>query len=220
MRLFAKSAAVLLTVAAAGFFIASPANAAGSNVLTTGSVGGANVAVGDVISASLKSGTSATFVSGSSTVTCTTSQFTATVTSNPAAGGSAGENLTAQTFSNCTAHITGVSRVNSITVNNLSYVTSINGTSKAVSLSAGSAGPVQATISLQSLLGAVVCSYRPNSGSLSGTGSNTDNSIAFSGQALTKSSGSGLCPGTSTFSATYAPSVDTSVAGSPAVFVQ
>lgn len=220
MRLFAKSAAVLLTVAAAGFFIASPANAAGSNVLTTGSVGGPNVAVGDVVSASLKSGTSASFVSGSSSVTCTTSQFTATVTSNPAAGGSAGESLTAQTFSNCSASIFGVTRVNSITVNNLPYVTSINGTTKAVSLSAGAAGPVQATISLQSLFGAVICSYRPTSGSLSGTGSNTDNSITFSGQALTKSSGSGLCPGTSTFGAVYAPSLDTSVAGSPSVFVQ
>jgi hypothetical protein len=220
MRLFAKSAAVLLTVAAAGFFIASPASAAGSNVLTTGSVGGANVAVGDVVSAALKSGTSASFVSGSSTVTCTTSQFTASVTSNPAAGGSAGESLSAQTFANCTAHITGVSRVNSITVNNLPYVTSIDGSTKAVSLSAGAAGPVQATISLQSFFGAVICSYRPTSGSLSGTGSNTDNSITFSGQALTKSSGSGLCPGTSTFGASYAPSLDTSVAGSPAVFVQ
>ena len=220
MRRFALSAAALLTVAAAGLFIASPANAAGSNVLTTGSVGGANVAVGDVISASLKSGTSATFVSGSSSVTCTVSQFTATVTSNPAAGGTAGESLTAQTFSSCTAHITGVTSVKSIVVNNLPYVTSINGTSKAVSLSAGSAGPVQATISLNTILGTVNCSYRPTSGSLSGTGSNTDNSIAFSGQGLTKSSGSGLCPGTSTFSATYAPSLDTSVAGSPAVFVQ
>jgi hypothetical protein len=220
MRRFALSAAALLTVAAAGLFLASPANAAGSNVLTTGSLGGPNVAVGDVITASLKSGTTATFVSGSSSVSCTVSQFTATVTGNPAAGGTATESLTAQTFSSCTAHITGVTRVNSITVNNLSYNTSVNAATSAVSLSAGTAGPVQATISLQTILGAVNCSYRPTSGSLSGTASNTDNSIAFSGQALTKSSGSGLCPGTSTFSATYAPANDTSVAGSPAVFVQ
>jgi hypothetical protein len=119
MRLFAKSAAVLLTVAAAGFFIASPAHAAGSNALTTGSVDGPNVAVGDVVAASLKSGTNATFVSGNSSVSCSSSQFTAGVTSNPAAGGTAGESLTAQTFSSCTASIFGVSRVNSITVNNL-----------------------------------------------------------------------------------------------------
>jgi hypothetical protein len=221
MRRFAKSAAVLLSVAAAGVFIASPAHADGSNVLTTGSVGGANVAVGDTVSSGLKSGTSATFTTGSSSsVSCTVSQLTATVTSNPAAGGTAGESLTGQTFSSCTPHISGVTSVRSITVNNLSYVTSVNAATGAVTISAGSTGPVQATIVLGTLLGNVTCAYRPTSGSLSGTASNADNSIALSGQALTKSSGSGLCPGTSTFSATYAPAVDTSVAGSPAVFVQ
>jgi hypothetical protein len=221
MRRFALSAAALLTVAAAGLFLASPANADGSNVLTTGSVGGANVAVGDVITANLKSGTRATFTAGSGTVACTVSQFTATVTDNPAAGGTASETLTAQTFSSCSASgIFGVTGVNSITVNNLSYNTSVDAANSTVSLSAGANGPVQATVSLRTVLGSVTCAYRPTSGSLSGTASNTDNSIAFTNQGLTKATGSGLCPGTSTFNATYAPSNDTSVAGSPAVFVQ
>jgi hypothetical protein len=221
MRRFAQSAAVIVTLAAAGLFLASPAHAAGSNVLTTGSVGGANVAVGDVVTASLKSGTNATFTAGSGTVACTVSQFTATVTSNPAAGGVAAETLTAQTFSSCTASgIFGVTGVNSITVNNLSYNTSVDASSSTVSLSAGANGPVQATVSLRTILGSVTCAYRPTSGSLTGAASNADNSIAFTNQALTKSTGSGVCPGTSTFNATYAPSNDTSVAGSPAVFVQ
>jgi hypothetical protein len=221
MRRFAKSAAVLLSVAAAGLFIASPAHADAPDVLTTGSVGGANVAVGDVVSSALSSGTSATFATGtSSSVTCAVSQLTATVTSNPAAGGSASESLTGQTFSSCTPHIFGVTSVRSITVNNLPYVTSVDASTGAVTISAGSAGPVQATIVLGTLLGNVTCAYRPTSGSLSGTASNTDNSITLSGQGLTKATGSGLCPSTSTLSATYAPVGDTSVAGTPAVFVQ
>jgi hypothetical protein len=221
MRRFAQSAAVVLTVAAAGLFFASPAHALSSNVLTTGSVGGPNVAVGDVVTASLKSGTNATFSAGSGVVSCTVSQFTATVTSNPAAGGIATETLTAQTFSSCTASgIFGVTGVNSITVNDLPYNTSVDAATSTVSLSAGAAGPVQATVSLRTVLGSVTCAYRPTSGSLNGTASNTDNSIGFSGQGLTKSSGSGVCPSTSTFNATYAPAVDSSVTGSPAVFVQ
>jgi hypothetical protein len=218
MRRFAKSAVVALTLGVA-ILVASPAHADAPDVLTTGSAGGSNVAVGDTVASGLASGTSATFTSGNSSVSCTVSQLTASVTSNPAAGGTASESLTGQTFSSCTAHIPGVTAVNSIVVNDLPYNTSVSAAS-GVSVGAGSNGPVQATISLRTILGNVNCSYRPTSGSLTGATSNTDNSITFTGQGLTKSSGSGLCPGTSTFAATYAPVQDTSAAGSPAVFVQ
>jgi hypothetical protein len=222
MRKLAQSAVVLLALGAA-VLIATPSFAAGSNVLTTGSVGGPNVAVNDVLQASLKSGTNATFTSGSTVVTCAASTFTATVTSNPAAGGTANESLTAQSFTSCTA--TGNSNVrgvNSLTVNNLPYNTAVTGTS--LTISAGAAGSVKATISLNTIIGTVNCSYGPGTGgngSINGTTSNTDNSVTFGSQTFNRITGNQfVCPANTVFAATYAPSVDTSVSGSPAVFVQ
>jgi hypothetical protein len=179
------------------------------------------------VSANLKSGTKANFFTtsnGTSGASCSASTLTATVTSNPAAGGTAGESLTAQTFSSCTSNIAGVTKVNSVTVNNLPYTVTANGSTKAITLSGGSAGSIQATVSLGTVLGNVTCTYKAGTtssggGSLSGTGSNTDNSITLSNQQFTKSSGSGLCPTNSFLSATYAPVQDTSVSGSPAVFL-
>ncbi|MFI1004308.1 Tat pathway signal sequence domain protein [Streptomyces galbus] len=199
--------AVAGTVAALSIPAITPASAAG-NVLTTGSAGGTAVAAGDVVTAPLASGTSATLYSsatGTSGVVCATSQFTAAVNTNPAAPGTATESVTAHTFSNCTSNVTGVLGVNSITVNNLPYQSTVasNGT---VTVSAASGSTIQTTVVLRTLLGTVTCVYRVPG--LTGTASNADNSITFSNQQFTKVSGSSLCFANGYFTAKYAPVTD------------
>ncbi|MER6328780.1 Tat pathway signal sequence domain protein [Streptomyces sp. NPDC001034] len=186
---------------------AGPASAAGS-VLTTGSAGGTAVAVGDTFTAPLASGTSATFYSsstGTSGVKCGTSQFTAKVTANPTAPGTATESVTAQTFSGCTSNVTGVLGVNSVTIDNLPYTASVS-SGGGLTVAPPSGSVIQSTVKLSTLLGSVTCVYQGPS--LSGTASNADNSITFTNQQFTKTSGSSLCFSTAYFSAKYAPVTD------------
>ncbi|MFJ2604072.1 Tat pathway signal sequence domain protein [Streptomyces sp. NPDC091279] len=190
-------------------FTAVPASAAGT-VLTTGSAGGTAVAVGDVLTAPLATGTSATLYSsatGTSGVKCTSSTFTATVTANPAAPGTATESATAQTFdsSSCTSNVVGVTGVSSITVDNMPYTTTVaSGGALAVTPASGST--IQTTVKLSTLLGSITCVYQ--SAGLSGTSSNADNSINFTNQQFTKVSGSTLCFSSGYFTAKYAPVKD------------
>ncbi|WP_062648726.1 hypothetical protein [Streptomyces maremycinicus] len=196
------------TVVALSLTAVTPASAAGA-VLTTAN---GDVAVGDVLNASLASGTSATLYSsatGTSGVSCATSGFSATVTDNPTAPGTATESLTAHTFGNCTANVVGVLGVTSITVNNLSYNTSVasNGT---VTVTPPSGSTIQTTVVLRTLLGSINCVYQAPS--LTGTANNADNSITFTGQQFTKSSGSSLCFANGFFTAKYAPVTDAGAA--------
>ncbi|MGW2045711.1 Tat pathway signal sequence domain protein [Streptomyces sp. NPDC001858] len=189
------------TVAALSLTAVSPASAAGA-VLTTAS---GDVAVGTVLNASLASGTTATLynsATGTTGITCATSGFTATVTDNPTAPGTATESLTAQTFSSCTSNVVGVTGVTSITVNNLPWATTVasDGT---VTVTPPTGSAVQTTVVLRTLLGSVTCVYQ--SSGLVGTASNADNSIAFANQAFARSSGSILCPAAGYFTAKYAP---------------
>ncbi|AZS84370.1 Tat pathway signal sequence domain protein [Streptomyces griseoviridis] len=186
---------------------ATPASAAG-NVLTTGSAGGTAVAVGDTLTAPLASGTSATLYSsatGTSGVKCTSSTFTATVSSNPAAPGTATESVTGHTFANCTSNVVGVTGVNSITVDNLPYTTAVT-SAGGLTVSPASGSVIQTTVKLNTLLGTITCVYQAPS--LTGTSSNTDNSINFTNQAFTKTSGSSLCFSSGYFTAKYAPVKD------------
>jgi len=215
-----RSLLALVGVVAALSVSATPASAADS-VLTTGSAGGDAVAVGDVLSASLATGTAATLYSsstGTSGVSCSASTFTATVTDNPSAPGAATESLTGHTFdtSSCTSNVVGVLGVTSVTVNNLPYTTTVasDGT---VTVTPAAGSTVQTTVILRTLLGSITCVYQAPS--LSGTASNTDNSIAFTNQQFTKTSGSSLCFSNGYFTAKYAPVTDTSQTGSPAVYV-
>ncbi|MFE2556296.1 Tat pathway signal sequence domain protein [Streptomyces sp. NPDC059352] len=193
---------------------------AAGEVLTTGSAGGGTaVAVGDVLSASLPTGTKAriaTTQGGSTGITCNTSAFTATVNGNPAAPGTATETVTAHTLSSCTTNIIGATGVQSITVNNLPFSTAVV-SGGALTVTAGAAGPIQTTLKINSILGLMTCVYR--AASLTATPSNTDNSLTFTDQLFTKASGPGTCPANGYFSAKYGPVLDTSQAGSPAVFV-
>ncbi|MGC4806029.1 Tat pathway signal sequence domain protein [Micromonospora sp. DT233] len=218
MPKYGRAAVGLAAVALLGSLVgATPAAADPSlatNVLTTGSTSGAAVAVGDTLQASLQSGTSATFYSsatGTSGVKCSTSSFTAKTLTNPLRPGTATESLTGQTFTNCTTNVLGTLGVNSVVVNNLPYAVSV--TSAGVATLSGS---IQSTVSLRTLLGNITCVYRASS--LTGRASNTNNSLTFTNQTLTKSSGPGTCFSTAYFSATYAPVKDTTQGGA-AVFV-
>ncbi|MFD5264614.1 Tat pathway signal sequence domain protein [Streptomyces sp. NPDC058335] len=190
------------TVAALSLTAVTPASAADPAVLTTAN---GDVAVGDVLTASLASGTNATLYSsatGTSGVSCASSGFTATVTANPTAPGTATESLTGHTFGSCSANVAGVLGVTSITVNNLPYSTAVSsGGTVTVTPAAGSA--IQTTVVLRTLLGSINCVYRAPS--LTGAASNADNSITFTSQHFTKSSGSSLCFANGYFTAKYAP---------------
>ncbi|MEU6085380.1 Tat pathway signal sequence domain protein [Streptomyces sp. NPDC047085] len=194
-----------LTVAAA-----VPASASDA-VLTTGAAGGSAVAVGDTVTAPLAAGTAATLyttANSTSGVKCTTSQFTASVTGNPTAPGTATESVTAHTLANCTSNITGVLGVDSITINNLPYSATIT-SDGTLTVTPPSGSAIQATGKLRTLLGTITCVYRAPS--LTAQAANADNSITFTDQQFTKSSGSSLCPASGYFSAKYAPVTDAGV---------
>ncbi|MER7752539.1 Tat pathway signal sequence domain protein [Kitasatospora sp. NPDC097643] len=213
----AALAALALTAAAV-----APAQADGPAVLTTGSPTGPDAAVGDVLTANLLPGSYATFynsASGTSGIKCAASSFSATVTANPAAPGNAVEQLNTQTFGSCSSNVLGVTSVRSITVNNLPFTNTVgDGPGNPVTLAPGAAGSMRTTVVLGTILGSVTCVYQNTTG-ISGTTSNATNSIGFAGQPFNLVSGSGLCFSVGYFSATYGPVADTSVAGSPLIFV-
>jgi hypothetical protein len=197
------------TATALALTAAGPAAADGA-VLTTGGTGGTAVAVGDTLTAPLATGTSATLYSsatGTSGVKCTSSQFTATVTDNPAAPGTATESVTAHTFDSgsCTSNVTGVLGVSGITVDNLPYSATVasDGT---LTVSPASGSTIQTTVKLRTLLGSITCVYQAPS--LTGKADNADGSITFTNQQFTKVSGSSLCFASGYFTARYAPVTD------------
>ncbi|MDV9169404.1 Tat pathway signal sequence domain protein [Streptomyces sp. W16] len=218
MRRYTVPALAVTAALTALTLLPATAASADSAVLTYGSAAGSAVSVGDVLTASLASGTKAALATssgGSSGITCTGSTLSATVTANPAAPGTATESATSQTFSGCTSNVFGVTGVQSITVNGLPYSTaaSSDGT---VTVTPASGGTIQTTVVLSTLLGSVTCVYRAPS--LAAVSSNSATSLTFTNQAFTKFSGSVLCAGNGYFSATYAPVVDSSVSGSPAIY--
>ncbi|KUJ39063.1 Tat pathway signal sequence domain protein [Streptomyces sp. NPDC093228] len=212
--------AVTVVAAALAVAAASPASADGT-VLTTGGVDGTAVAVGDTLNASLASGTAATLYSsatGTSGVSCASSTFTAAVTDNPAAPGTATESLTGHTFdsSSCTSNVTGVLGVTGITVDNLPYTTTV-ASDGAIDVAPAAGSTIQTTVKLRTLLGTITCVYQAPG--LTGAASNTDNSITFTGQRFSKTSGSSLCFANGYFTAKYAPVTDSAGTDGPAVFV-
>lgn len=207
---------LLLAITAATAMLAAlpvmAASAATSDVLTTGKVGGPNVAVGAIVKAPLKTGTKATFVNGSTTISCSKASVTDKVTKNPAAKGTAVESLTAQTFSGCTVNVTGVT-VKSVKVLKLPYTTTI---------SDASGDPITVSkLSTQITLNAAGSSFNCTyvAAKIKGNASNVGNVNSFKNQKFTLSSGPALCLSSGSFSATFGPLKDTSVSGSPAVFV-
>ncbi|MER6362363.1 Tat pathway signal sequence domain protein [Kitasatospora sp. NPDC001527] len=203
---------------------ATPAAApvAAGPVLTTGGAGGTAVAVGDVLLAPLAAGTRATFSSdttGSTGVFCGVSPLTAKVLGNPAAPGTATASLTGLTFGSCTSNVTGVTSVKSLTVGNLAYNVAVSDAAGLpVALTAGPAGPIQASAVLNSWFGTLTCTYQL-SGAFAGTADNTAHALVFRNAHFVKSGGSALCPGEGYFSAAYGPVTDSTQPGAPAVTV-
>lgn len=218
-RIGAGLAAAALLASLVG---AAPASASTStdpstqavNVLTYNSVGGPNVDVGDVLKGTVASGTYATFYSsttGTTGLKCATSEFTATVLTNPPAPGTATERLDSQTFTNCTSNVFGTTGVKSVTVNGLPYTVSVTSPGSVVIN-----GPITSTVVLNTVLGTITCVY--GAPSLTGTADNPSNSIMFVNQVLTKSSGPSTCFGTAYFTVKYSPVVDVTKGNAP-VFV-
>ncbi|MEV7599800.1 Tat pathway signal sequence domain protein [Kitasatospora sp. NPDC089797] len=216
------AAASLAAIALTGAAVA-PAQANAAAVLTQGSASGPAIAVGDNLVANLVSGTAATFTDGAGStngVSCASSSFAATVTSNPAAPGSATEQLNTQSFDQCTSSVMGVMSVQSVTATSLPYTNTVvsGGGSNNVSLNGTSAGPVGITVVLNTLLGQISCVYQSPNG-ITGNTSNSGSTIGFSNQPANLVSGPGLCFSTGYFSATYGPVTDSSAAGNPVLYV-
>ncbi|MFI5930935.1 Tat pathway signal sequence domain protein [Actinoplanes sp. NPDC051494] len=210
MRKILIVAALIAATTLSGTPARAGADAAG-NVLTLGGPDGAAVAVGDVLTAAVATGTTADFntASGGTTgIRCAQSTFTAVVVDNPAAPGVATESTTAQTFGSCTANILGVTRVNAVTVNNVPFATTVESGTAAVTVSGTAAAPIQTTLALGTILGSINCVYRAVGNTITGLSSNTDNSITFTDQAFAKFSGPITCPANGFFTATYAPVLD------------
>jgi hypothetical protein len=218
--LYLAMAAASVTALAAPAVAAQAAPAAKPNVLTIAKAGGKAVKAKDKLSASLAKKATAVFKLGSlATVTCKSSTFTAVVVKNPTAPGTATESQTAETIAKCTVSIAGAT-VKSVTALNLPYNASVSdkkgfpvtvsarSKSKLIELTAVAAvGP-----------SSIKCTYE--TASIAGSASNKGNTVTIKNQKFSRVKGSnGLCPSTSTFSATYGPVKDTSVKGSPAVFV-
>jgi hypothetical protein len=205
-------AAVAMAAVLLGVAPMTAASAATHDVLTTGKVGGTNVKAGATLTAN---GSKITFATGgSSGINCKKAKFTAKVTKNPKAKGTATESLINQTFSGCSVHgISGATGVKSIVLNHRPYKTTIKD-------SAGdpvTVSKTNTTIEINSSLGPLKCVYAAKT--TTGHASNSSQTITFSKQKFSKQSGPAECPGSGTFSATFGPVVDSSVHGNPHVFV-
>ncbi|GIF06667.1 Tat pathway signal sequence domain protein [Actinoplanes siamensis] len=184
----------------------APALADDVSVLTAG---GQAVATGETISASIVPGAQAVFATapaGANGMKCNTSSFSAVVTGNPVAPGAATLGSTLA-VSNCTVSgVPGVTGVNSVTINNQPYATTVasDGT---VTVTGTATAPISATLNLRSLLGSVTCVFVANGNSITGVADNTDNSIAFTDQQFNKTSGPAACVPNGYFTARYTPVV-------------
>jgi hypothetical protein len=186
------------------------------HVLTINKVGGTNVAVGAKLSASLKTGTKAVFSEGTAgSVSCAKSSVTQSVTTNPAKPGTATLSITGQTFSTCTASISGITvTVKSVKAYKLPYKTTV---SDATGLPVVVTKP-GAVIVVSADGETITCTYQ--AATIKGAASNTGSSVSFKNQAFKVVTGSNsLCPATGDLTVAYAPVVDTSVTGDPHVFV-
>jgi hypothetical protein len=202
---------VVLPIAAA---TASPS--AGGAVLTIRKAGGTAVKRGAILKAGLVSGSTATFFTPGTTkgVTCKSSSFTDKVIKNPPAGQVATESLTAQSFGSCkVAGVAGATSVKKVSVVGLPYKVTVSGKgSKPVVIS-----KARTKLTLGTIVGTLTCTY--GASSVKGTASNIGQVIKFRSQTFTLISGSSACLKKGSFSATFGPVKDTSVKGSPHVFV-
>ncbi len=177
-----------------------PAAAEETAVLTSESVGGPSIGVGETITGTLNAGTAETFSTGpGSGISCTSSSFTATVETNPAAGGVATTSTTSWNHSGCiTSGMTGVVGVR-VASTALPYGTAFNGATGAVSLI--KLRPTK-TITLLTVIGPVTCVYVASS-TTTMTYFNASGTLVIRIVTYTKISGPALCPSTLTYSSAF-----------------
>ena len=204
LAMAAASAAILAAPVAAD---ASTATSHG--VLTIGKVGGTAVKTKAVLKASLARGTSAVFsTGGDGNLVCKSSSFSAKVTKNPKAKGTATESLTIS-FSNCKFSL-GSKVV--LKVRHLPYMVSVSGSGD---------HPVSVTGTKKSESVSIVvpssCAYKINT--LKGSASNKGSTITFTKQNFTYRGPSATCPSVLSLSAKYGPVEDSSVKHNPRVFL-
>jgi hypothetical protein len=220
VRKFIIPLATIAATAATMLVVASANAVSNPDVLTYGSAGGTNVAVGNTLSGSLASGQDATWATtsnGSEKATCTTSALTEKVTANPTSPGTADTTVQNQTFSNCSNSL-GLT-IQSATISSLPYPTTINDSlSNPVGISSLSALVVIEVNSGQvrrpqacGLVCPQDCHY---------IGTNLVGTDAFVNQPFDLAEGGGVnCPAVLYYSADYGPLQDTSISGDPTVYL-
>lgn len=215
---------------------ASYASASTTDVLTYGSAGGTNVAVGNVLTSSLSSGTDATFYTtpgGTTGGSCSAGSLSTSVTSNPAAGGTADSSTSSQTFGTCSDNLSYT--INSIYLQS-AYTAAISQYGVGVStisavmtgtIPLGVYGPETGNSGARSEVCPETSLMKPGIVPTCGTsvtcyytGTNLSGTNVFTNQELVATDESNsLCPADMYFSATYNPLTDTSVTGDPQVYV-
>lgn len=211
---------VLTTLAAAGLVLgaAGQAGAATVDVLTVGSVGGPNVNIGDVLTGAISS--DFLFTTDSGTIDCSSGQFSAGATANPAAGSGTDATETITQLhadpASCSTTVGGTTGVVSVELNGNASGAVVDGSSPTLQVTGLDEQVVLSTI----LGGDVTCDYGNVGGSspIVGNLTNSNNGISFSTQSVTLLSGSGLCPSSGTFAGAVGPITD-STQGGQLVFV-
>lgn len=208
----------LTALAVTGLVIgaAGQAGASTGGVLTVGSAGGTNVNVNDVLTGAINS--DFIFNTSSGTIDCSTGQFTATVTHNPAKGtGNAMESITQLHAdpANCSTTVGGTYAVVSVELNGPATGNVVDGASPTLEVTG-----LDEQVTLASFLGNVTCDYGTTGSvtEIDGSLSNSTNGISFATQNVNLISGSGLCPSSGTFQGGVGPVLDTTQS-SQSVFV-
>jgi len=217
--LYLAMAAASVSVLAAPV-VASAAPTAAHHVLTVGKARGNAVKVGAKLRASLAKGTKATFALNGMKLTCKSSSFTGVVVKNPTAPGKALESVTAQTVAKCTTSVSGIT-IKSVKANNLPYNSTVSDKKGDPVTVAGRTKTKPISLTSVGSLGTTTISCTYTAKSIAGAASNKGNTITITNQKFTLVKNSNaFCPqGTAKFTAKSGPLKDTSVKGSPAVFV-
>jgi hypothetical protein len=201
---------------------AHPAASKSKPVLTVGKKGGTAVKKGAKLTASLVKGTKVTVALGTAfKITCKASTIRAKVTANPSAPGKATLSVTGWSLGKCPKSVSGVT-LNSLSAINLPSKATVAAKGDKVTVAGSKKSKPVGFEAVVTFGGQKLhCIYTAKA--VSGKASNAGNKVSFAKQkfTLTKSSSS-LCSSaatTATFSASYGPVRDTSVHGSPKVFV-
>jgi len=207
--------AVMSPASAAAPFAGTPAAAAALPTLTVGSPTGPAVNPGDILNASLTSGTvlsMTTSPGGGVGLFCMQSSWQASSLANPPVGGPAANRLTSLTIAACTDNNPGVASVAGVGVTNLPDILQVIGTGTFPVQILPSGAPLQIVATLVlSTGGTAVCTYRSNP-PVNGTTGLGAVPWSFTNQPFALVAGSPVpacgTPPTDFFTASYSPVID------------